>query len=52
MELTSIMRTRLLWLGVLTLLLIGLMLYRYGTSNGKLNVEPNAAKEIEKAKQR
>jgi hypothetical protein len=46
------MRTRLLWLGLAAILLIGLVLYRYSTSTGKLNVEPNAAKEIEKAKQR
>jgi beta-lactamase regulating signal transducer with metallopeptidase domain len=46
------MRTRILWLAVALILLIALVLYRNRNSTGKLNVEPHAAEEIEKARRR
>jgi len=48
------MRTHhvLLWLVAAAFLLIAVLLYRSCTSGNKLNVEPNAAEEIEKAKRR
>ena len=45
------MKRPLVWLIVVAILLIGVMLYRSRPGNN-LNVTPDAAREIEKAKQR
>jgi len=44
-------KRRLLWLIVAAILLAGLVLYR-SRSGSTLNVTPDAAREIERAKQR
>ncbi len=40
------------WLIVIAVLLIGVLLYRYYESRNRLQVDPRAAEEIEKAKRR
>lgn len=45
------MKRALLWLIVAAILLVGLLLYR-SQSGSDLNVMPDAAREIEKAKRR
>lgn len=45
------MTTRLLWILIAAVLLIGFLVYR-SRSTGDLNVTPEAAREIEKAKRR
>jgi len=45
------MNRTLVWLIVAAVLLIAVLLYRF-RSGGRLNVEPHAREEIEKAKQR
>jgi hypothetical protein len=41
-----------IWLTLAAVLAIGLVVYRSSTSSSDLNVEPHAAREIEKAKRR
>ena len=48
---TEMKRTTLLLLAVATIIVLGVALYRFRSADG-LNVDPHAAKEIEKAKQR
>ena len=45
------MKSVLLWLALAGALIIGIVWYRCQSSN-RLNVEPHAAEEIEKAKRR
>jgi hypothetical protein len=42
----------LIWILVIGVLLVGFALYRFRGSGSGLNVEPQAAEEIEKAKRR
>ena len=51
MSLTSSLKRTLLWLIVLAVLVIGFVLYRSRTRN-RLNVTPDAEREIERAKRR
>jgi hypothetical protein len=46
------MKTKHLWLIAGAVLLLGIVLYRSYTSTADLNVTPQAAEEIEKAKRR
>jgi|GEM_PF-5565531 len=46
------MGVKLLILAVLTVLIIGLVIFRYRTGVSTLHVDPHAAEQIEKAKQR
>jgi hypothetical protein len=46
------MKPVLLWIAVILLLLVGLSVWRMHSAGPRLNVEPHAAKEIQKAKQR
>ena len=41
-----------LWIGLILALVLVVALYRSRTSSSRLDVEPNAAREIDKAKQR
>ena len=46
------MRRIAFWLFIATLIVIALIYYRRENSGNGLNVDPNAAREIEKAKRR
>jgi hypothetical protein len=46
------MKRTLLWLLVAALILLGFLFYRSRFSRNRLNVTPDAAREIEKAKRR
>jgi hypothetical protein len=46
------MKGIVIWLFIAAALVIGFAVYRSHTSKSRLNVEPHAAKEIEKAKRR
>jgi hypothetical protein len=46
------MRRPILWLALAALLVVVYVLYRSRQNEPRLNVEPNAAREIEKAKRR
>jgi hypothetical protein len=46
------MKSKLLWLIVGAALLLGCVLYFYESSRNRLEIEPHAAEEIEKAKRR
>ena len=46
------MKSILIWLLVAAILAIGIVAYRSQTTGSRLKVEPHAAEEIEKAKQR
>ncbi len=46
------MQKILLWLILAAAIVIAIVLYRSHTSSSRLNVEPHAAEEIEKAKRR
>ncbi len=42
----------LLWIALAALIIVGYAVYRQRTAPGRLNVEPHAAEEIEKARRR
>jgi hypothetical protein len=46
------MKSKLVWLIVGAALLLGCILYWYRTSRSRLEIDPHAAEEIEKAKRR
>lgn len=46
------MRRIVLWLFIAALVVAALIYYRRANSGSRLNIEPNAAGEIEKAKRR
>ena len=46
------MRRIVLWLSIAALIVIAVLYYRRENSTRGLNVDPNAAREIEKAKRR
>ena len=46
------MRRIVFWLFIAALIIIALIYYRRENSGNRLNVDPNAAREIEKAKRR
>jgi hypothetical protein len=46
------MSAKVLILAILALLILGIAILRYRASVGTLRIDPNAAEEIEKAKQR
>jgi len=46
------MKSKLLWLLVAIAIVLGCALYRYEASKNRLDIDPHAAEEIEKAKRR
>jgi hypothetical protein len=46
------MRSKVVVLALLALLILGLVIFRYQAGMSTLHVDPHAAEEIEKAKQR
>jgi hypothetical protein len=46
------MKSKLLWLIVGAILILGCALYLYESSRSRLEIDPHAAEEIEKAKRR
>jgi hypothetical protein len=46
------MKSKLLWLIVGVALILGCVLYFYRASRNRLDIDPHAAEEIEKAKRR
>ena len=46
------MKVKLVWMIVALIVVLGFVLYRSRSAKPRLNVEPHAAQEIEKAKRR
>jgi hypothetical protein len=46
------MRTKVVVLALLALLILGIAIFRYRAGMSKVHIDPHAAEEIQKAKQR